>query len=206
MPITVDTLINLSTPKKLALLGVVIFVVSALFFRVAILPKYKILEKKELEYNRLKTELAAQRAVAQDIGAFQARLDKVKKELAVMKAQLPDKKEIPNLLKTISSLGKESGLHFQLFRPKKEVSKDFYAEIPVEIKVVGGYNQVADFFYKVGRLDRIVNISNVIMENPAEEDGEIKLNTFCLATTFRFVEASTQENEKPDMKKGGRIY
>ena len=85
---------------------------------------YKILTKKDLEYSSLKVELAAQRKVAQDIVAFQDKLDKVKKELMVMKAKLPDKKEIPKLLKTISSLGKESGLQFQLFRPISEISKD----------------------------------------------------------------------------------
>ena len=124
MAITVDTILNLSTKKKLVLLGIVIFVISALFLWFVILPKYKILEKKELEYSTLKVDLAAQRKVSQDIAAFQAKLDKVKKELKVMKAQLPDKKEIPKLLKTISSLGKESGLNFQLFRPISERSHD----------------------------------------------------------------------------------
>jgi len=206
LAITVDTILNLSTKKKLVLLGLVIFVISALFLWSIILPEYKILTKKDLEYSSLKVELADQRKVAQDIVAFQDKLDKVKKELMVMKAKLPDKKEIPKLLKTISSLGKESGLQFQLFRPISEISKDFYAEIPVEIQVTGSYNEVANFFYKVGMLDRIVNITNVTMKNPVEENGEIKLKTFCLATTFRFVEASIQEKESPDKKnkkKGG---
>ncbi len=207
MAITVDTILNLSTKKKLVLLGLVIFVISALFLWSVILPKYKILTKKELEYSSLKVELEIQKKVAQDIVAFQAKLDKVKKELMVMKAKLPDKKEIPKLLKTISSLGKESGLQFQLFRPISEISKDFYAEIPVEIRVTGSYHEVANFFYKVGILDRIVNITNATMKNPVEENGEIKLETFCLATTFRFVEAPIQEKERPDKKsKRGNSY
>jgi type IV pilus assembly protein PilO len=123
--------------------------------------------------------------------------------LEIMKAQLPDKKELPNLLKTISALGNESGLKFQLFRPLPEVPKEFYAEIPVEIKVVGGYHAVASFFYKVGMLDRIVNITNVEMGKAREEKSEMELTTSCLATTFRFVEtAPVQEIKAKEVKKG----
>jgi type IV pilus assembly protein PilO len=118
-----------------------------------------------------------------------------------MKAQLPDKKEIPKLLKTISSVGKEAGLKFQLFRPRTEIPKEFYAEIPVEIKVVGGYHDVAKFFCQVGMLDRIVNITNVVMGNAQEKKGEMELTTSCLATTFRFIETPAP-SEKKKGKKG----
>ena len=104
--------------------------------------------------------------MAQDPKVFEAKLESVKRDLEIKKAQLPDKKEIPQLLTTISSLGKESGLNFLLFRPKPEVPKEFYAEIPVEIQVEGSYHEVASFFSRVGNLDRIVNITNVIMEKP----------------------------------------
>ena len=196
MAITVDTILNLSTKKKLVLLGLVIFVISALFLWSVILPKYKILTKKELEYSSLKVELEIQKKVAQDIVAFQAKLDKVKKELMVMKAKLPDKKEIPKLLKTISSLGKESGLQFQLFRPISEISKDFYAEIPISIKVIGNYHNVAIFFDRVSSLSRIVNIKNIRMVPRKENE---KLLTVCTAMTYKFIEKPPEN--KADKKK-----
>jgi len=79
-----------------------------------------------------------------------------------MKA-LPDKKEIPSLLTSISEAGKEAGLEFLLFQPISEINKDFYAEIPVSIKVAGNYHNVGLFFDNVSRLFRIVNIKDIVM-------------------------------------------
>ncbi|MFH0812817.1 MAG: type 4a pilus biogenesis protein PilO [Pseudomonadota bacterium] len=203
MAITLDDIMKLSTPKKLGILGGIIGVIIFLFVWFLILPDYRTLEVKDQEYNKLKTDLDAKKKVAQDLAKFQAKLEKIKAGLEVMKAQLPDKKEIPNLLKTISALGNESGLQFQLFRPVSGVPKEFYAEIPVEIQVVGGYHTVANFFYKVGMLDRIVNITNVAMGKVREEKGEMELTTSCLATTFMFIETPvTKEEGKKEGKKG----
>ncbi len=99
---------------------------------------------------------------------FQDEAAKLREELKVAITQLPTSKEIPSLLSNISQLGKDSGLEFLLFKPVGEINKDFYAEIPVEIRVKGAYNNVAIFFDKVGKLPRIVNISEVSMDNAKE--------------------------------------
>lgn len=111
---------------------------------------------------------------------------------------LPNEKEIPNLLRTITALGLDSGLEFVLFSPKSEVPKEFYYEIPVSIQVIGKYHNVAKFFDKVGRMDRIVNIHQVSM-NPNSELSTT-LTTNCNAVTFRF-KGKTSDDEK---KKKGR--
>jgi type IV pilus assembly protein PilO len=186
---------RLSAPKKIGILAGLIVLITALFVWLFIKPEYQTLDRKEQEYNKLKLDLDAKKKVTQDLKKFQAKLEKLKRGLEVMKAQLPDKKEIPKLLKTISSVGKEAGLKFQLFRPRTEIPKEFYAEIPVEIKVVGGYHDVAKFFCQVGMLDRIVNITNVVMGKALE------MTTSCLATTFRFIETPAP-SEKKKGKKG----
>jgi type IV pilus assembly protein PilO len=81
---------------------------------------------------------------------------------------LPNTKEIPALLKTITQLGTDSQLEFVLFSPQRERPKDFYMEIPVSIQVSGSYHNVAVFFDKVGRMDRIINILNVDMKPEKE--------------------------------------
>ncbi|RLA94969.1 MAG: pilus assembly protein PilO [Deltaproteobacteria bacterium] len=200
LAITPEDILRLSTPKKLGILGGIIILIIVLFALFLIKPEYEKLTRKEKEYNKLKLDLDAKKKVARDHKKFQAKLESLKRELEIMKAKLPDKKEIPSLLKTISSLGKESGLTFKLFRPKPEIAKDFYSEIPVEIQVEGGYHDVATFFYKVGMLDRIVNISNVSMGKPREKKGKMELTTSCLATTFRFVEKPTTAEEEKGKK------
>ena len=160
-----------------------------------LLPAYEKRDAKDQEYTKLEQDLNEKKRVAQDPKIFEAKLESVKRELEIKKAQLPDKKEIPQLLTTISSLGKESGLNFLLFRPKPESPKEFYAEIPVEIKVEGGYHEVASFFSRVGSLDRIVNISNVVMEKPQDQGGKMVVTTSCLATTFMFIETPVAKEE-----------
>jgi Tfp pilus assembly protein PilO len=85
---------------------------------------------------------------------------------------------------------------FLLFRPSPEVNREFYAEIPVEIRVKGTYNEVAIFFDKVGKLPRIVNISGVSMEGAKEVLGRWEITTACTATTFKFIEKAAVDLAK----------
>ena len=102
---------------------------------------------------------------------------------AVMKA-LPEKEEIPSLLTSVSQSGSEAGLQFQLFQPGGEVNKQFYAEIPVSIKLAGGYHNIAEFFDRVAALSRIVTIKNISISPTANN----QLNTSCSAVTYTFIE------------------
>jgi Tfp pilus assembly protein PilO len=201
LAITFEDIMRLSTPKKLGILGIIILLIVLVSSQYLLLPAYQKLDSKNQEYTKLEQDLNEKKRVAQDPKVFEAKLESVKRDLEIKKAQLPDKKEIPQLLTTISSLGKESGLNFLLFRPKPEVPKDFYAEIPVEVKVEGGYHEVASFFSRVGNLDRIVNITNVIMEKPKDEGEKIILTTSCLATTFMFIETPAAKEEPSKNKK-----
>jgi type IV pilus assembly protein PilO len=200
LTITFDDIMKLSTPKKLGILGIIILLIVLVLGQYLLLPAYEKRDAKDQEYTKLEQDLNEKKRVAQDPKVFEAKLESVKRDLEIKKAQLPDKKEIPQLLTTISSLGKESGLSFLLFRPKPEVPKEFYAEIPVEIKVEGGYHEVASFFSRVGNLDRIVNITNVIMEKPKDQGGKMILTTSCLATTFMFIETPVVKEEPSKIK------
>jgi type IV pilus assembly protein PilO len=110
--------------------------------------------------------------------------------------KLPEKKEIPSLLSSISQSGRDAGLEFLLFEPRGEQTKEFYAEIPVSIIVEGNYHKTALFFDKVARLHRIVNIDDIKMIAAKESD---ELRTSCTAVTYRFVE--TKSNEPPKKRK-----
>lgn len=206
MAITFEDIMKLSNPKKLGMLGGVIVIIVVLCWTYVIGPAYRNLDAKNQEYTKLEYDLNEKKKVAEDRKVFETKLENLKIELELMKSQLPDQKEIPNLLKTISSLGKESGLQFLLFRPKSEIPKDFYAEIPVELQFEGDFHEVATFFSNVGNLDRIINIGNVAISRRGEEVEKTILNTSCLATTFRFLETTEakvepKEKEKPRKNK-----
>jgi len=115
-------------------------------------------------------------------------------EFLRVKKSLPEGKEIPSLLISISRSGHEAGLEFLLFERKDAVSKEFYAEIPIAIRVAGSYHNVGGFFDKVAKLNRIVNIRNIKM---IATDSGVK-ETSCTATTYMFVEKPKEE--KPPKK------
>lgn len=143
--------------------------------------------------------------------ALVANLDRARADVARLNgdlraalAQLPDTKEIPDLLSSISSLGRESGLEIIQFKQRPEQFEDFYAAVPVDILVRGAYTQVAAFFDKVARMARIVNVTNVAIKSAAKADGDVvPLDTSCAAVTFRFLDeaerariAKQKEKEK----------
>lgn len=128
------------------------------------------------------------------LSALAANLEKAREEVRELNArlkeaaaQLPDEKEIPDLLSSISSLGRESGLEVLLFRLKPETLQDFYAEVPVEMAARGGYHQVAVFFDKVRRMDRIINIADITLKEPKLAAGQMVIDAAFSATTFRFL-------------------
>ena len=119
------------------------------------------------------------------------KLEALEKEHALVDAQfeealklLPDSKEIPSLLTTLSRLGAAASLDIRHVRLQEDRPKDFYMEIPVSLEVSGPYHSVAVFFDKVGRMERIVNILNVSMK--PTQARSTTLVTTCDAVTYRF--------------------
>jgi len=209
MAITLETIVKMPTSKKILVLGILVALMVGLYIYLIYWPNQELLKKKKVEMAALEGQVRELRIVAANMKRFQAEAAKLREELKVAVTQLPTSKEIPSLLSNISKLGKDSGLEFLLFKPAGEVSKEFYAEIPVEIRVRGTYNNVALFFDKVGKLPRIVNISEVGMDNAKEAFGRWEINTSCTATTFKFVErdaadlAKDKKDQKPGESKGG---
>lgn len=146
--------------------------------------------------------------------ALAANLERTRKEVAQLNgdlkaaiAQLPDTKEIPDLLSNISSLGRESGLEIIQFKQRPEQFEDFYAAVLVDILVRGAYNQVAAFFDQVSRMARIVNVTNVVIKGgPITEADGVQLDTSCAAVTFRFLDEAERQRiaKQKEKEKGGK--
>lgn len=166
--------------------GFLAFLLFLYFFLFYLPRSQQLAEKREAISNSL-TERGR-------LSALAANLEKAKEEVRERDArlkeaatQLPDEKEIPDLLSSISSLGRESGLEVLLFRLKPETFQDFYAEVPVEMAVRGGYHQVAVFFDKVRRMNRIINITDITLKEPKLTNGQAVIDAAFSATTFRFL-------------------
>lgn len=180
--------------KKALILFLVILIFCAFGYYYIYKPKNMKIAVIEPEIKKLKKTLKENLEITKGIKDIEEELKKIENRLSEAQAQLPTEKEIPNLLTKISDLGSMVGLEFVLFQPKPEIPRDFYNEVPIDIRIKGSYHTVAQFFDKIAHLSRIVNISNIAMRNPHLEKGVIVLETSCLATTFRFTAQSVQKD------------
>ena len=143
----------------------------------------------ETQLAGLQSKIREQQAIAGNLRSFQDEVRRLETQLSFLLEQLPNSAEIPSLLKSVSDLGKESGLDFLRFAPSGEIKKDFYAEIPVSISVNGDYHSFALFTDKVAHYPRIVNLSNITFSSPKPSGDNLVLVTVnCTATTYRFLE------------------
>ena len=163
----------------------------------------RVMETNELRQRVTQMEEDRERKQARtaDRDKAVAQLQEVETALARAMTQLPDRKEIPDLLSSISLLGRDSGLDILVFRQRPEAYREFYAEVPVEMEVRGTYHQVAAFLDQVGRLDRIVNVSNIEVTKPEIEGGDLVLKARSRVTTFRFL----SEDERKKLTEEGKI-
>ena len=171
--------------------GTVVLIVG-LYIWLVYIPKTGEIKTIKSELDRLERNIRVARVKANNLKRLEADLAKAQGDLIVAIKLLPTTSEIPSLLKNITKLGNESNLEFLLFSPEKQVSKEFYVEIPVSIEVLGSYHDVAIFFEKVGKLDRIVNVVDVNMIPIKELSTTLK--TSCKATTYRFKEGKKTES------------
>lgn len=167
---------------------------------------YFIYMPRSEEISRLNTEIASLHQEIEKAKKAASRLPELEKEEARIEAEfrealrlLPNQKEIPELLKGLTKLGADANLKFRLFSPQKERDRGFFSEIPVSMELDGGYHDVAVFFDRVGRMERIINIYNVSMK-PVKKDST-NLVTKCEAVTYRFKEDA---NEKPKPQPKGQ--
>ncbi len=123
----------------------------------------------------------------------QAQITQFKHELAEMDVRykqilnmLPESREIPGLLETISNLGQQQGLEFLLFKPEKEIPRDFVAEIPITLHLKGNYHEIGVFFDRLRRLPRIINVKKLELGTYDEKTSRIVAR--CQLVTFRVLQ------------------
>jgi len=141
----------------------------------------------------LQRKLSEARSVAANLPIFEAELEELQARLQDALRQLPDSKELPVLLTDISTLGKDAGLEFKAFRPRSELPRGFYAEVPIDVEFTGGFHEIARFFDRIAKLPRIVTVSEVAIDIDREGAFDTDLRVEGSVTTFRFVEEPTPD-------------
>lgn len=194
----IEKILKLPTKQKVALLILVLALEGLGIFFGLYQPKMNELKGFQAKLEELQKKINEDKKVADNILKYKKEYEQLQNELKTALTELPNQKEIPSLLTSITSAGKIAGLDFLLFKPKPEEPKDFYAAVPVDISVSGTFYNIADFFVAVANLPRIVNINNVNFADIKNVNGRTTLKVNCLATTFRFID----KKEIKDDKKG----
>ncbi len=202
-----DRILALPLNQRLLLYsGIAILIVLSYAFLFYMPRSAQIAQNRERSQTLEQTKTQLQAAL-KDPQKTKEEVEEVEGRFNQAKAQLPEQKEIPELLKQVSNLGRDSGLDVVLFRQKPEVAQDLYAEVPVEMAVRGHYHQVVLFFDKVRSLNRIVTISDTTMKNPQLVGGQMQVDASFSATTYRFLNEEerarlAKEREEAAKKKG----
>jgi type IV pilus assembly protein PilO len=154
------------------------------------------LETLRLEVEGLRQSVQKHRVVATRLDDLKARLAALDEALKVAITLLPETREIPELLTQITQLGLKAGLEFRLFKPESEKPADFYAEVPVNLAIIGPFHDLARFFDHLSKLSRIVNVSDIKISLAKGSGDTPTLTTNCLLTTFRFLEPQEGDGKK----------
>ena len=148
-------------------------------------PLYDQVKAKEMTELRPRFENRQRKAANYE--AYKAQLEEIEQSFGAMLRQLPGKTEVPSLLVDISQTGLAAGLEEELFRPDDEQLKDFYAELPIQIRLTGSYHELARFVSDVAELPRIVTLHNVeLKQRPDSSVGALTMDV--TAKTYRYLE------------------
>ncbi|SKA17322.1 type IV pilus assembly protein PilO [Trichlorobacter thiogenes] len=198
---SVEKILKLPNKQKIGILVAVLVIEAVALMYFLYLPKRKVLIDLKAKHQTLQAEVEEKTKIANNLPKIQKEYNDLNFELEKALTELPNSKEIPSLLTSITAIGKSAGLDFLLFKPKPEVVKDFYADVPVDITVSGSYYSVANFFAAVANLPRIVNITNVDFVEVKSVNNRMMAKVNCLATTFRFLGKEEIKNDKKKPQK-----
>ncbi len=149
--------------------------------------KATLLEQAEAKEIELKQTFEARQRRAANLDAYKTQLKEMEVSFGAMLRQLPSRTEVPSLLVDISQTGLAAGLEERLFQPSGEIKKDFYAELPIKIRLQGSYHDLAQFVSGIAALPRIVTLHDVLIQ-PEKNTGGNNLVLDVSAKTYRYLE------------------
>jgi len=173
--------------NKIAILILLVAVISAVYWYFFWSPKSEELTRASSRLRQLEKQVSEYEAIAAELPKFEKENERLNREFELAARKLPKEKEIPALIDGVYSEISASNLDSIIFAPKGQVPKDIYAEIPVEMEVVGSYYDLADFFDRISRLPRIVNVRDLKLTRNELRGGNVKLNAKFNVVTFRLL-------------------
>lgn len=187
---------------RVGILAGLLALIGGLFFYFMYLPQQQQLQREQDRLAQVQREYNENKAIADNLETFQAEVDRLNERFEIALRQLPDTSEIDQILIDLPNLAREEELTVRTFRPGSDQQQDFYARVPLTLELTGSYHQIARFFEKVGRLDRIINIGNIALSPSRGDDAELDVRVS--AETYRFVERAEAPQTAQRQQRRGR--
>lgn len=189
---------------RLGALGIALFLTVAAAWWFDWQNQIELIQAEQDKEEQLRNTFLEKKKLALDLPAYRKQLDDIDKQFGALLKQLPGKSEMDALLTDVNQAGLGRGLQFELFKPAaQETVKDFYAELPITIRVTGTYHDIGAFASDIGRLSRIVTLNDINLA--AAKDGSLTLDA--TARTFRYLdeeELAAQRRAAAKDKKGAK--
>jgi type IV pilus assembly protein PilO len=193
----IDRILKLRLEFKILGLAGAVLVLTGLNYFIWIGDLNTQASRQDAQIQKLENDLIQKQAIANNLAEYRRQKEALEHKLQEALTELPNDANIDELLTQLNETGVRAGLNLTSVEPGTEVKEGgFYSKIPVKLTLSGNYHEVATFFDLVGKLKRIVNISDIALKSPEKKGDKVVLKVDCLATTFRFVEAK-QGGGKP---------
>src|SRR5688572_4638699 len=190
-------------PVRAGAVAVCFVVLSAVLFYFLVWSEQKPnLDRVAGEEQELRNTFKTKHSKAINLSVYEQQLADIERSFGALLRQLPGKTEVPNLLVDISQVGVGAGLEEKLFQPAPEVKKDFYAELPIKIRLTGSYHQMGEFVSGIAALPRIVTLHDITIK-PETKDAYDLLSFELTAKTFRYLddtEVAAEKSKEPAAK------
>lgn len=192
---------SLPLPIKAVLLGILFLVLTGIGYWFMWSPAIDELDQSVAKEKELRQVFLAKKGQAIKIEAYRQQMVEIERTFGALLKQLPDKSEMDGLLTDVNQAGLGRGLEFELFKPGQETVAEFYAEMPIQIKVLGGYHDLGAFATDVSKLPRIVTLNNLIIQPANKESKDGRLVLEAVAKTYRYLDSSEISAKKSADKK-----
>lgn len=190
---------------RLGAIGLIFVVgVVLLAYFLAWKPKKPELDAARGEEQQLLVKLEQKARKAANLDAYKAQLAEMEQSFGAMLRKLPNKTEVPNLLTDISQQGTAAGLDQKLFQPNAQITKDFYAELPIKMRLTGSFHSIGAFVSGIAALPRIVTLHDVEVTQIGKTPGSDQLQLDLTAKTYRYLDEEEQAAAQPQGPAGAR--
>lgn len=192
------------TYQKYVLLALLFIIVIGGFIYLVYIPYNNEIKALQADISNLNNQIAINETKARKLDELKKENAALKERLQALSEQLPAEYEVSSMLKQVADLGTVNGLDLKSWKPgnRKDSPTGLYVEVPVNVDAIGSYHNVATFFDQIGKLPRIINVSNLSMSGAKAEKTRMAINATFVIITYAASEGKGVAKEQPKTAKG----